>query len=121
MKEIYTLKEMNKIRLERIYANNRLKRFKTKDAENSLTKQIEIYEMLNITPENSIDAMKKSNIINRNVRIDDEIRSEVVRNIVQSSDADSQTFEDDIINNNLLNSKTSDIHARVKSSIRRLN
>ena len=29
--------------------------------------------MLNITSENSIDTMKKSNIINKNVRISDEI------------------------------------------------
>ena len=33
--------------------------------------------MLNITFENSIDAMKKSNIINKDIRIDDEIRNEV--------------------------------------------
>ena len=38
MKDIYILKEMNETRLERIYADNRLKRFKTKDVENLLTK-----------------------------------------------------------------------------------
>ena len=73
MKNIYTLKEVNEICLEKTYANNRLKRFKTRDAENSSTKQIEIHEMLNITSENSINAMKKSNIINKNIRIDDKI------------------------------------------------
>ena len=87
MKDIYILKKMNEIRLERIYANNRLKRFKTKNAENLSTKQIEIYKILNITLENSIDAMKKSNIVNRNVRISDEIRNEVARNTAESSNA----------------------------------
>ena len=57
MKDIYTLKEMNETRLERIYANNRLKRFKTKNAESSSTRQTKIYEMLNITFENLIDAI----------------------------------------------------------------
>ena len=64
---------MNETRFERTYANNRLKRFKTKIIKNSSTKQTEIHEMLNITFENSINAMKKSNIINKNVRIDDEV------------------------------------------------
>ena len=67
---------MNETCLEKTYANNRLKRFKIKNVEDSSTKQIEIYKMLNITSENSIDAMKKSNIINKNIRIDDEVRSE---------------------------------------------
>ena len=75
MKDIYILKKMNGTRLERSYADNRLKRFKTRNVENSLTKQTKIHQMLNITSEDSIDAMKKSNIVNRNVRIDDEIRS----------------------------------------------
>ena len=78
MKNIYTLKEMNETHYERTYANNRLKRFKTKNVKNSSTKQIEIHEMLNITLKNSIDAMKKSNIINKDVRIDNEIQNEVV-------------------------------------------
>ena len=64
---------MNKIRLERIYANNRLKRVKTKNVEDSLTKQIEIYKMQNIKFENLIDAMKKSNIVNKDIRINDKI------------------------------------------------
>ena len=78
MKNIYILKKMNGTRLERTYANNRLKRFKTKNAEKSSTKQIEIHEILNITSENLIDAMKKSNIVNKNIRIDDEVRNEIV-------------------------------------------
>ena len=45
--------------------------------------------MLNITSEDSIDAMKKSNIINKDSRIDDEVRSKVARNIIESSDANS--------------------------------
>ena len=73
MKGIYILKEMNRTRLERTYADNQLKRFKTKDAEDSSTKQIEIHEMLNVAPENSIDAMKKSNNVNKDARIDDEV------------------------------------------------
>ena len=112
---------MNETRLKRTYANNRLKWFKIKNVEDSLTKQTEIYKMLNIMSENSIDAMKKSNIVNKDVRINDEIRNETVRNIVESSDADSQIFEDDVTNDNLLNSKTRNIYARVKSSIRRSN
>ena len=73
--------------------------------------------MLNITPENSIDAMKKSNIVNKNVRINDKIRNKVVRNIVESLNADDQIFEDVITNNSLSNSKTQNIYARIKFSI----
>ena len=62
--------------------------------------------MLNITLENSIDAMRKSNIICKNVRVDDEIRSETARNTAESLNADSQIFENNVTNNNLLNSKT---------------
>ena len=61
--------------------------------------------MLNITSENSINVMKKSNIINKNVRINNEVRSEAARNTAESSNANSQIFEDDITNNNLSNSK----------------
>ena len=89
MKDIYTLKKMNETRLERTYANNQLKRFKTKNAEDLSTKQIEIYEMLNIALENSIDAMKKSNIVNKNVRINNEIRNEVARDIVENLNANN--------------------------------
>ena len=121
MKNIYTLKEMNKTHLKRIYADNRLKRFKTKNVENLSTRRIEIHEMLNITSENSIDSMKKSNIVNKDVRIDDEVRNETVRNIAESLNADSQIFENDATNNNLLNSKTSNIYAKVKSNTRRSN
>ena len=73
MKDIYTLKKMNETRLERTYADNRLKESKIKNVENSSTEQTEIYKMLNITFENSIDAMKKSNIVNKDVQIDNEI------------------------------------------------
>ena len=114
-------KKINEIYLERTYADNRLKRFKIKNVENSSTKQIEIYKMLNITSENSIDAMKKSNIINKNVRIDDEIRNEVARNIAESLNADNQIFENDVIDNNLSNLKTRNIHTRIKFSTRRSN
>ena len=58
---------MNETRFEKIYADNRLKRFKIKNVKNSSTKQIEIHKMLNITSENSIDAIKKSNVINKNI------------------------------------------------------
>ena len=78
IKDIYILKEMNRTRLERIYADNQLKRFKTKNVKDSSTKQIEIHKILNITFENSIDAMKKSNIVNKDVWVDDEIRNEIV-------------------------------------------
>ena len=112
---------MNGTRLERTYADNRLKRFKTRNAEDSSAEQTETYEMLNVTPENSIDAMKKSNNVNRNVRIDDEVRNETARNTAESSDTDSQIFEDDVTNDNLSNSKTRNICARIKLSTRRFN
>ena len=121
MKDIYILKEMNEIRLERIYADNRLKRFKTRDAENLSTKQTEIHEMSNITSENSIDAMKKSNNINRNARVDDEVRNEIVRNIAENLNADNQIFENDVTSDDLSNSKIQNIHVKVKSSTRRFN
>ena len=121
MKDIYILKEINEIPFEGIYAGNRLKRFKTKNVENSSTEQTEIHEMLNITSENSIDAIKKSNIIHKDVRVDDEIRSEVARNTAESSDAGSQIFENDVTDDNLSNSKISNIHAKVKSNTRRSN
>ena len=112
---------MNGTRLERTYANNRLKRFKIKNVKNSSTERTEIHEMLNITFENSIDVMKKSNIINKDVRVDDEVRNKIARNIIESSNADNQVFENDITNDNLSNSKTLNIHARIKSSTRRSN
>ena len=77
--------------------------------------------MLNITSENLIDAMKKSNIINKNVRIDDEIRNEIAQNTVESLNANSQIFENDVTDNNLSNSKILNIHAKIKFNIRRSN
>ena len=77
--------------------------------------------MLNITSENSIDAMKKSNNVNKDTRIDNEVQNEAVQNIVESSNAASQIFENDVTNDNLLNSKTQDIHAKVKFNTRRFN
>ena len=121
MKDIYTLKEMNETRFERTYADNRLKRFKIKNVKDSLTKHIEIHEMLNITPEDSIDAIKKSNIINKNIQVDNEIRSKAAWNIAENSNANNEIFENDVTNNNLTNSKTQNIHAKVKSSTRRSN
>ena len=121
MKDIYTLKEINETRFKRIYADNRLKQFKIENIENSSMKQIEIHEMLNITFKNLVDAMKKSNIVNKDVRIDDKVRSEIVRNIIESSNANSQIFENDVTNNNLINSKIRNIHARVKFSTCRSN
>ena len=105
IKNIYILKKMNKTRLERTYAGNRLKRFKIKDVEDLSTRQTEIHEMLNIAPENSINAMKKSNNINKDARIDNEVRSEVVQNTAESLNADNQIFENDATDDNLSNSK----------------
>ena len=112
---------MNGTRFKRTYTDNRLKRFKTRDVEDSSMEQIEIHEMLNIALEDSIDAMKKSNNINKNVRINDEVRNEVVRDIAESLNADSQVFKNDVINDNLLNSKIRNIHARVNFSTRCFN
>ena len=54
--------------------------------------------MLNIAFENSIDA--------------------TARNIAKSLNANSQIFEDDVTDSNLSNSKTRNIHARIKFNIR---
>ena len=74
--------------------------------------------MLNITSEDSIDAMKKLNIINKNVRVDDEIRNEIARDIAESLNVNSQIFENDAIDDNLSNSKIRNIYMRIKSSTR---
>ena len=121
IKNIYILKETNETHLERTYADNRLKRFKIKNVENLLTKQTEIHKMLNIIFENSIDAIKKSNIVSKNIRINDEIRNKVARNTAENSNADNQIFENDITNDNLSNSKTQNIYTRIKSNIPRFN
>ena len=112
---------MNETRFERTYADNRLKRFKIKDTEDSSTKQIKAREMLNITFENSTDVMKKSNIVNRNVRIIDEIRDEAARNIIESLNEKDQIFKNIIADGNLLNSETRNIYTTDKFSARRLN
>ena len=98
MKDIYTLKEMNGTRFKRTYADNWLKRFKIKNTENLSARQTEIYEILNITSENSIDA--------------------AARDIAESLNADSQIFENDVTDNNLSNSKTRNIYTKIKSSTR---
>ena len=77
--------------------------------------------MLNIASENSIDAMKKSNDINKNVQVDDEVRNEIARNIIESLYANSQIFENNATNDNLSNSKISDVYAKVKFNTRRSN
>ena len=112
---------MNDTRLERTYANNRLKRFKTRNMKDLSTRQAETRKMINIASENSADAMKKSNVVNRNVRIIDEPRSEAARNIDEDSSADDQVVEDITADDNLLNSKTRNIHAIDKLNARRSN
>ena len=77
--------------------------------------------MLNIASENSIDAMKKLNNVNKNARVDNEVRNETARNIAESSDTNSQIFENDVTNDNLSNSKTLNICARVKFNTRCFN
>ena len=44
--------------------------------------------MLNITSEISINATKKSHIINNDIRINDETWNKIVRNTIESSNAD---------------------------------
>ena len=112
---------MNETRLKRIYAGNRLKRFKTRNVEDSSTRQVEIHEMLNIAPEDSIDAMKKSNNVNRDARIDNKVRNKAARDTAESSNTNSQIFENDVTDDNLLNSKIRNIRARIKFSTRRFN
>ena len=98
-----------------------MKRFKTKNTENSSTKQIETCEMLNITPENSTDAMKKSNIVNRDVRINNKVQDEAVRNTVKNLNEDDQIFKNITADDNLLSSETRDISAINKPDSRCLN
>ena len=88
---------------------------------NADDRQTEIHEMLNVTFENSIDAMKKSNNVNKDVRIDDEVRSEAARDTAESLNTNSQIFKNDVTDDNLSNSKTRDIRARIKFSTRRFN
>ena len=121
IKDIYILKELNETRFERTYADNQLKRFKTRNTENLSMKQIEIHKMLNIVSENSIDAMKKLNIVNKDVRINDEVWNKTVWNTIESLYIDGQIFEDDITDDNLSNSKTWNIHVKTKFNTRRSN
>ena len=74
--------------------------------------------MQNITSESSNDAMKKSNIINKDARINNEVRNEAVRNTAESLNADDQIFKNVITNDNLSNSKIRNIYTRIKSSTR---
>ena len=62
--------------------------------------------------------MKKSNIVNKNIWVNDEIRNEVARNTTESLNINNQIFENNIIDDNLLNSKARNIHVKIKSSIR---
>ena len=55
-----------------------------------------------------------------NIALEDLIDA-VARDIAESSNADSQIFEDNATSSNLSNSKARDIYARVKSSTRRSN
>ena len=48
--------------------------------------------MLNITFEGSIDAMKKSNIVNKDIRINNEIRNKVAQDTTESSNVNKQIF-----------------------------
>ena len=80
---------MNETHLKRIYADNWLKQFKTKNVEDSSTKQIEIHKMLNKALENSIDTMKKSNKINKDVWINNKIRNEIAWNMTENSDTNN--------------------------------
>ena len=65
--------------------------------------------------------IKKLNIINKDIRINDEVWNEVIRKTAENSNADDQIFEDIVINNNLLNSKVRNIYAKIKFSTRRSN
>ena len=56
---------MNESYFEKTYANILLKRFKIKNIKSLSRKQFEIYDILKITFKNSIDAIKKSNIIDK--------------------------------------------------------
>ena len=44
--------------------------------------------MLNITSENSTNAMKRLNNINKDIRIINEVRNEAARNIIKDSSTD---------------------------------
>ena len=59
---------MNETRLERIYANNQLKCFKTKNIKDSSIEQIEICKILNATSEDFLRTIKRINILIKDIR-----------------------------------------------------
>ena len=65
--------------------------------------------------------MKKSNIINRNVRVIDEVRNEAVRNTSESFSDDDQIFRNITADDNLLNLEIRNTHATNKLNARRSN
>ena len=77
--------------------------------------------MLNIASENSIDAIKKLNIVNKDVRVTDEVRNEIARNTAENSSADDQIFENVTSNDNFLNLEARKIYAIDKFNTRRSN
>ena len=74
--------------------------------------------MLKITSKDSIDAMKKLYIVNDDVRVNDEVQNKIARNTTENLNVDDRIFENVIINNNLLNFETQNIHTTVKFNIR---
>ena len=56
-----------KLILKEFVQAKKLKRFKIKNFEDSSTKRIKIYKILNIVLDNLINAMKKSNIVEKSV------------------------------------------------------
>ena len=77
--------------------------------------------MRNIASENSIEATKKSNIVNRNVQIINEFWNETARDTAESLNVNDQIFENVTADDNLLNSETRNVHTTDKFSVRRSN
>ena len=65
--------------------------------------------------------MKKSNMINKDVRINDEVRNETARNTAESSNVNDQIFQNIITDGNLINSKIRNIHTTIKFNTCRSN
>ena len=66
--------------------------------------------MLNVSFKNSMNVMRRSNMIDKNFQIINKVRDEPVRNTGESSSANDQIFEYMTADDNLLNSKIQNIH-----------
>ena len=131
MKKIYILKEMNEICLERIYVDNKLKRFRAKESEDASTKLMNNQKMIDEIAKNFEETRKMTNVIdekiiktenNENAEIEDvvvvvnvehhvfkniyiiiNVENEVFWNVVKNTIVGNETLENRTKNFNLAN------------------